>query len=53
MKKEVRREVVSAMESRQTEMTNDLEKGSSTMAFCIAKQKAKEKRDIRRAMHPR
>ena len=27
-------------------MANELEKGSSTMAFCIAKQTAKENRDI-------
>ena len=34
------------MESRQIEMANELEKGDSTMAFRIAKQRAKEKRDI-------
>ena len=34
------------MESRWIEMANELEKGGSTMAFCIAKQRAKEKRDI-------
>ena len=34
------------MESRWTEMANELEKGGSTMAFCIAMQRAKEKRDI-------
>ena len=34
------------MESRQTEMANDLEKRGSTMAFHIAKQRAKEKGDI-------
>ena len=46
LKKEVRREVASAMESRWIEMANELEKGGSTMAFRIAKQRAKEKRDI-------
>ena len=34
------------MESRWIEMANELDKGGSTMAFCIAKQRAKEKRDI-------
>ena len=34
------------MESRQIEMANELEKGGSRMAFHIAKQRAKEKRDI-------
>ena len=43
LKKEVRREVASAMESSWIEMTNELEKGGSTMAFHIAKQRAKEK----------
>ena len=33
------------MESRQIEMVNELEKGGSTMAFCIAKERAREKRD--------
>ena len=37
LKKEARREVASAMESRWIEMGNELEKGGSTMAFCIAK----------------
>ena len=46
LKKEARRKVASAMESRQIEMANELEKGGSTMAFHIAKQRAKEKRDI-------
>ena len=46
LKKEARREVASAMESKRIEMVNELEKGISTMAFCIAKQRAKEKRDI-------
>ena len=43
LKKEVRREVASAMESRRIEMANELEKGGSTMAFRTAKQRAKEK----------
>ena len=43
LKKEVRREVASAMESRWIEMANELEKGDSTMAFRIAKQRAKKK----------
>ena len=34
------------MESRQIEMVNELEKGGSTMAFLIAKERANEKRDI-------
>ena len=34
------------MESRQIEMANELEKGGSTMAFRIAKRRAKENRDI-------
>ena len=46
LKKEARREVANALESRQIEMANELEKGGSTMAFRIAKQRAKEKRDI-------
>ena len=48
LKKEARREVASAMESRriEIEMTNELEKGGSTMACRIAEQRAKEKRDI-------
>ena len=46
LKKEARQEVASAMENRQIEMANELEKGGSTMAFRIAKQRAKEKRDI-------
>ena len=46
LKKEARQEVASAMESRRIEMANELEKGGSTMAFRIAKQRAKEKRDI-------
>ena len=50
LKKEARREVASAMESRrienEIEMANELEKGGSTMAYRIAKQRAKEKRDI-------
>ena len=35
LKKEARQEVASAMESRRIEMANELEKGSSTMAFCM------------------
>ena len=46
LKKEARREVASAMESRRIEMANQLEKEGNTMAFRIAKQRAKEKRDI-------
>ena len=46
LKKEGRRELASAMESRRMEMANELEKGGSTMAFCIAKQRAKKKGDI-------
>ena len=46
MKMEVRREVASAMESRQIEIVNVLEKERSTMAFCIAKQRARKNRDI-------
>ena len=42
LKKEVRREVASAMESRQIEMASELEKGGSTMAFRIAKQRARK-----------
>ena len=42
LKKKARQEVESAMESRRIEMANELEKGGSTMAFCIAKQRAKE-----------
>ena len=38
LKKEARREVASAMESRRIEMANELEKGGSTMAFRIAKE---------------
>ena len=34
------------MESRWFEMASELEKGGSTMAFCIAKQRAWENRDI-------
>ena len=43
LKKEARREVASAMESRWVELAKELEKGGSTMAFRIAKQRAKEK----------
>ena len=46
LKKEARREVASAMESRRIEMVNELEKGGSKMAFRIAKKRAKENRDI-------
>ena len=46
LKNEARREVASAMESRWIEMANELEKGGSTMAFRITKQRAKEKSDI-------
>ena len=46
LKKEARREVESAMENRQIEMANELEKGGNTMAFHIAKQRARENRDI-------
>ena len=46
LKKEARREVTSAMESRRIEMANELEKGGSTIAFHIAKQRARENRDI-------
>ena len=34
------------MESRQIEMPSELEKGGSTMVFHIAKQSARESRDI-------
>ena len=34
------------MENRQIEMASELEKAGSTMAFRIAKQTAKENRDI-------
>ena len=34
------------MESRWIEMANELEKGGSTMAFHIVKQRATENRDI-------
>ena len=53
LKKEARREVASAMESRQIEIANELKKGGSTMAFRIARMRAKEKRDNRCARHPR
>ena len=46
LKKEARQEVASMMESRQIEMANELEKGGSTMAFRIVKQRARENRDI-------
>ena len=46
LKKEVRREVASMMESRWIEMASELEKGGSTMAFHVAKQRARENRDI-------
>ena len=46
LKKEARREVASAMESRRIEIANELEKEGNTMAFHIAKQRAKEKSDI-------
>ena len=46
LKKEARREIASAMESRQIEMVSELEKGGSTMAFHIAKQRARENRGI-------
>ena len=36
--KEARREVASTMEGKWIEMASELEKGGSTMAFCIAKQ---------------
>ena len=52
LKKEARREVASAIKSRQIEMANELEKGGSTLAFHIAKSKGK-KRYYRRAMHQR
>ena len=34
------------MQSRRTEKANELEKGGSTMAFHIAKHRARENRDI-------
>ena len=46
LKKEARREVASVMKSGRIEMAGELEKGSSTMAFRIAKQRARENRDI-------
>ena len=46
LKKETRQKVASAMESRWIEMASELEKGGSTMAFRIAKQRARENRDI-------
>ena len=48
LKKEARQEVASAMESRWIEMANELEKRGSTMAFRIAKQRAKEKRGVKK-----
>ena len=42
LKNETRREVASAMESRQIEMVNELEKEGNTIAFRIAKQRARE-----------
>ena len=47
LKKEARREVASAMESMWIEMASELEKGGSTMAFHVVKQRA------RHAMHSR
>ena len=38
LKKKARQDLVSAMESRWIEMTNELEKGGSTMAFHLVKQ---------------
>ena len=46
LKKEVRQEIASMIDSRQIEMASELEKGGSTMAFCIAKQRARENGDI-------
>ena len=46
LKKEARQEVASAMESGQTEMASEFSRGGSTMAFRIAKQRARKNRDI-------
>ena len=46
LKKEARKEVASAMESRQIEMASELDKRGRTMAFRIANQTARENRDI-------
>ena len=43
LKKETTREVASAMESTRIQMANELEKGGSTMAFRIAKQRVRGK----------
>ena len=43
LKKEARREVASAMESRQIEMANELEKGGSTMAFVLQSREQRKK----------
>ena len=45
LKKEARQEVASAMKSRWTEMASELEKGGSTMAFHIAKQRKRQNWD--------
>ena len=46
LKKEVRQEVASTIESRRIEMASELEKGGSTMAFRIAKQRPRDDRGI-------
>ena len=46
LKKEVKREVASVMESRRIKMMSKLKKGGSTMAFRIVKQRARENRNI-------
>ena len=46
LKKEARQEVACMIESRRIEMVNELDKGDSTMAFRIAKQRARENKNI-------
>ena len=41
-----RQKVASTKDSRRIEIASELEKGDSTMAFRIAKQRARENRDI-------
>ena len=43
LKKEARREVASAMESKWIEMANKLEKGNSTMAFVLQSREQRKK----------
>ena len=46
LKRESRREIVSAMTSKQIEMVSELEKEGSTMAFRTVKERPSENRDI-------